>query len=77
MIVDMTPSSIRIAIGERTVTIYGEAYHRGYGSPDFVAYRSSLTAWDDGTPISESEKVTIERELSSAASSEGWTLEIE
>ena len=33
--------------GEKTITIEGEAYERGYGSPDFVAVVSSMRSWDE------------------------------
>lgn len=42
----ITRSSILVTYGVRQMTILGEAYERGYGSPDFVAYLSSMKGWN-------------------------------
>jgi hypothetical protein len=35
-----------VADGAKSVTIYGEAFLKGYGSPDFVLYQNSIDKWD-------------------------------
>jgi hypothetical protein len=45
-IVNITPSSVKLEYNGKTLTIQGEAYLRGHGSPDFVAYSDSIIRWD-------------------------------
>ncbi|WP_426196939.1 Imm74 family immunity protein [Massilia sp. DWR3-1-1] len=37
---------LRVKVGAKSVTVYGEAFLRGYGSPDFVLYQNSIEMWD-------------------------------
>lgn len=37
---------LRVKDGAKSVTVYGEALLRGYGSPDFVLYQNSIESWD-------------------------------
>jgi hypothetical protein len=48
--------------GNRTATIYGEAFIRGHGSPDFIVYSNTILRWDfpnDDCEISSQEKSEI------------------
>ena len=45
-LVEVTRGHLRVKIGARSVTVYGEALLRGYGSPDFVLYQNSIEKWD-------------------------------
>jgi hypothetical protein len=64
---DVTRSFIRVAIDGRTATIQGEAFQRGYGSPDFLLSREEA-GWDDGSPMTgDDRKRLVEIILASAA----------
>ncbi len=58
MITEITRSHIRIRVGDRTVTIQGEAYLPGYGSPDFVIYENSIRHWDPPNENIEIDEIT-------------------
>jgi len=45
-LVKITHGHLRVKIGGKSITIYGEAFLRGYGSPDFVLYQNSIEKWD-------------------------------
>lgn len=52
---------LRVKVGAKSATVYGEAFLRGYGSPDFVLYQNSIEKWDapnDQEGISPAEKIT-------------------
>lgn len=46
MITEITRGHIRLKIDGKLLTVEGEAYLPGYGSPDFVAYLDSIEQWD-------------------------------
>jgi len=46
--------------GAKSVTVYGEALLRGYGSPDFVLYQNSIEKWD--TPNDQEDVTPVEKE---------------
>jgi hypothetical protein len=66
--------------GAKSVTVYGEALLRGYGSPDFVLYQNSIEKWDapndqdDVTPV---EKEQLIQFLKEELSRREMSLEIE
>ena len=45
-LVEITHGHLGVKIGGKSITIYGEAFLRGYGSPDFVLYQNSIEKWD-------------------------------
>ena len=45
-LLEIARGHLRVQNGSRSVTIYGEAFLRGYGSPDFVLYQNSIEKWD-------------------------------
>lgn len=51
---------LRVRDGARSVTICGEAFVRGYGSPDFVLYQNSIEKWD--APHDQEIVTTAEKE---------------
>ena len=46
MIKKLSRGSVTFEFEGRTATLQGEAYLRGFGSPDFIVYANSLTQWD-------------------------------
>jgi Immunity protein 74 len=46
MIKKLSRGSVTFEFEGRTATLQGEAYLRGFGSPDFVVYANSLLQWD-------------------------------
>jgi hypothetical protein len=77
MITHMTRGSIELEVDGRRVTVNGEAFLPGHGSPDFVAYGDLLTAWDDGEALSEADKRAVLDDLRQSARARGITIEIE
>ena len=71
---DVTRSFIRIAIDGRTATIPGEAFQRGYGSPDFVLSRQAA-AWDDGSPMTTDERERLVDTVMASAAERGLEIE--
>lgn len=63
MIIQVTRGSILLAIGERTVTVYGEVLLPDKkDEPSFVVFSKSFTNWDkpfENKVISEKEKNDI------------------
>ena len=43
---EISRGHLRVEDGDKSITIYGEAYLREYGSPDFVLYETSIQMWD-------------------------------
>ncbi len=79
-ILNITRSHIQMQIGDRTVTVHGEAYLPGYGSPDFVVYSDSIRKWDapnDHVAIDEMTKREILELLKSQMQKRKMTIEIE
>lgn len=44
--------------------------------PDFVIYARTVTAWHDGTPLSEEEQAELLDEIVDEAARHGWKFEI-
>ena len=66
--------------GTKSVTIYGEAFLRGYGSPDFVLYQNSIENWDapnDQEKLTSAEKEDLIQFLKSEFRRRKMVLEIE
>lgn len=81
MILRITRGNVRVEFGGRTVTIDGEAFLPGYGSPDFVLDRQSLRHWDppfDDEPIDDAtrEEILLATQVA-MAQEKGMTVEIE
>jgi len=57
-------------IGDRFIRVGGE--YLVNHDPDFLIYARTVTAWDDGTPLSESERAALLDEVVDAASRYGW-----
>jgi hypothetical protein len=70
-------SALRLKVANRLVTVGGEAYLPGHGSPDFVVYTNTIEKWDDGAPISVDEKREIVACVIAQAESQGLRIEIE
>lgn len=43
---EISRGHLRVEDGDKSITLYGEAYLRGYGSRDFVLYENSIHTWD-------------------------------
>ncbi|WP_322401166.1 Imm74 family immunity protein [Massilia luteola] len=66
--------------GAKSVTIYGEALLRGYGSPDFVLYQNSIEKWDapnDQEDVTPAEKEQLMQFLKEEFSRRKMFLETE
>ncbi len=62
MILRVTRSSVKMSIGEKTITIGGEGLRSAQGEPDFVVTKSDVDTWDspyDSITISQEEKKDI------------------
>jgi hypothetical protein len=75
MIVGSTRGHIDLDIDGRKVRIHGEGFHSG--PVDFVADKSSITHWDDGSVVSDGEHEIILDDLRASAAERGLTIEIE
>jgi hypothetical protein len=75
--VKLTRSCLNISVRGRTVTVQGEGYLPGHGSPDFVVYSNTIEEWDDGSEISEEEKREVLQQIEQEARSSGLRIEIE
>jgi hypothetical protein len=79
-ILSMTRGEIRARVGDRSVTIEGEAFLRGYGSPDFVIYPKMLRAWDpphEKEPLEEETKASIFEEIKQLLAERGVIVEVD
>ena len=80
MITEITRSYIRLKLGDKTITVEGEAYAPGYGSPDFVAYTNSIQKWDapdDSIVIDDETRELIIKFLTDEISKRQMTIEFE
>ena len=81
MIIDSTPSRIRLQVGQKTVTIHGEAAGLGVsGKPYFVVYSNSIKHWDpphESDVISEESKNSILQTLLKDSKESNFPVEIE
>lgn len=59
-LVELSRGHVRVRDGARSVTIFGEALLRGYGSSDFVLYQNSIGRWD--TPMNHDDVTPAEKE---------------
>lgn len=48
---EISRGHLRIKDDDHAVTIYGEAFLSGHGSPDFVVYSNTIEKW--GSPFQE------------------------
>jgi len=72
-----TRGTIDLLVKGRAVTIEGEAFLPGHGSPDFIAYKNSLRSWADGEPLTDDEKDAVLEDLRGSAEERGLTIEVE
>jgi len=80
MIIKISRGYILYSFRGKMVTIEGEAYLPGYGSPDFVVYSELIKNWDppdDQVRIDEATKKELLEHLEEEMKSRGMTIEIE
>lgn len=80
MILEISRGYIVYRYREKTVTIEGEAYLPGYGSPDFVVYSELIQNWDpldDQVRIDDDTKKEILLDLEKEMKGREMTVEIE
>ncbi|MFI9805869.1 hypothetical protein ACIHEJ_16140 [Streptomyces sp. NPDC052301] len=58
-----TPYEVRLIAAGRTATIPGEPIVNGEDHWQFAVYRTDVTHWDDGTPMSAEERACALRTL--------------
>lgn len=76
----LTRGHIILEADGKKVTVYGEAFLRGHGSPDFVVYSNSMERWDapnDAELISNQKKAEIIEFLQSEFNIRNMKIEIE
>lgn len=71
---DVTRSFVRVSLGGRTARIPGEAFIRGYGSPDFLLSRESVV-WDDGGAMTDADRARIVETVLASALERGLNIE--
>lgn len=79
-ILHTTPWGVTVGEGARTLTVQGESFARGHGSPDFVLFVDSIQAWRDGGKtyaIHEAERSQIVAFVLVALRGRGWSVETE
>jgi hypothetical protein len=62
MIKNITRGTVVFEFEGKTITLQGEAYLRGHGSPDFVVYENSAISWDpphETEPVDDPTKVRL------------------
>ena len=79
-ITNMTRAAIDFSFNGTPYTMAGEAYLRGYGSSDFVAYTSSIS--EIGPPkrrvtVNEADMATVKMELTQEMQKKTMTIEFE
>ena len=45
-LLEISRGHLKVKNGDHVATIYGEAFLRGYGSPDFLVYANTIEKWD-------------------------------
>jgi len=73
----LTRSTLNVGVKGRTITVQGEAFLPGHGSPDFVVFSNTIERWDDGAQITDAEKREVLRQIEEEARSSGLHIEIE
>jgi hypothetical protein len=79
-LVEITRGHLRVKVGRKSITIYGEACLRGRGSPDFVLYQNTIEKWnapDDKENLTIIEKEQLIQFLKGEFSRRKMLLEIE
>jgi hypothetical protein len=80
LVTEITRSHVRLQLADKTITIEGEGFARGYGSPDYVVYENSIQRWDppfEGLLIDDKTKAEILVELKTEMSRRGMVIEVE
>lgn len=79
-LIEITRGHLKVKAGAKGVTIYGEAFLRGHGSPDFLLYENSIEKWDvpnDQEGVTPAEKEQLIQFLKEEFSRRKMFLEIE
>jgi len=79
-LIEITRGHLKVKDGAKSTTIYGEAFFRGHGSPDFVLYENSIEKWDapnDQESVTPAEKERLIQFLKDEFSRRMIFLEIE
>jgi len=79
-LIEITRGHLKVQAGAKGVTIYGEAFLRGYGSPDFLLFKNSIEKWDvpnDQEGVTPAEKEQLIQFLKEEFSRRKMFLEIE
>lgn len=70
-------STLKLEVNGRPVTLQGEAFLPGYGSPDFVIYRKMTERWEDGGLITPQDWEGILQRVAAEAKEQELQVEVE
>jgi hypothetical protein len=73
----LTRSTLKLPFHGREITVPGEAYLPGHGSPAFVVYTNTIRSWDDGMVMSEEDKEELLRCIAEEAQKQGLRIDFE
>lgn len=79
-LLEISRGHLKVKDKDHIATIYGEAFLRGYGSPDFLVYATTIEKWDapyEMEEITQTKKDEILRFLQEEFSRRKMTVEIE
>ena len=77
MITRITPWSVTLGIGGRSITVDGEMYPRAdFGLPDFRGASWTIIAWDDGVPLAPGDLTLVVAELRRTTALLGISVEL-
>ena len=77
---EISRGHVRVKNGPKSVTVYGEALVRGYGSPDFILFQNSVQKWDppnDAEQLTPAEKEQLIQFIKNEFSRRNFLLEVE
>jgi hypothetical protein len=80
MIKELARGHVDIEFEGKRATIQGEAYLRGYGSPDFVIYENTFLSWsspDEHEPLDDGTKRRVLSALVATFKDQGLTAIVE
>ena len=75
MIIETSRGYVKLAVGERRIQVYGEAYYPKDKPWYFLASGKSIRQWENGVPVAADEINLIKQTLEKDFQDKGWHLE--